>query len=114
MAVTVHLTWDAKSDIAYLYLRPLAPGDIIGPTLFCEQDWAFNGNVRVDFLPADGRLVGFEIEQASTALPTELLAGAERNDGRHAFDRLTERFEPVVRAMRQPGRRRNARRKRMD
>ena len=79
----MRLTYDATTDVAYLFLRPLAQGEPIGPTLLLETDHAFAGAVALDFGFLDGRVVGLEFQAASACLPAELLAAAERIDGRH-------------------------------
>jgi uncharacterized protein YuzE len=87
----MRLTYDATTDVAYLSLRPLAQAEPIGPTLLLETDRAFAGFVALDFSLADGRAVGLEFQRASACLPAELLATAERTDGRTLADRLGER-----------------------
>ena len=67
-------------------------GECVGPTLLLETDRAFAGFVALDFSLADGRAVGLEFQRASACLPAELLATAERRDGRSLEDRLAERF----------------------
>ena len=79
----MRLSYDATTDVAYLSLRPLAQGEPVGPTLLLETDHAFAGFVALDFSLADGRAVGLEFQRASACLPAELLATAERRDGRH-------------------------------
>lgn len=78
----MHLTYDATTDTAYLALRPVGPAEPLGPTLLVEPDRDFAGVVAVDFSLADGRIVGLEFQLASACLPAELLARAERTDGR--------------------------------
>lgn len=80
----LRLTWDATTDVAYLSLRPAAPGTRLGPTLLVEPDPAFPGLVALDFCEGDGRVLGLEFLDASRCLPPELLAAAERVDGEHA------------------------------
>ena len=46
----------------------------------------------MDFGLIDGRVVGFEFQMASSCLPAELPAAAERSDGRSVSDRLGERI----------------------
>ncbi len=92
MSVSLKLTWDATVDVAYLTLRPTGPTDILGPTLLLEPDRAFAGVVALDFGLGDGRAVGLEFQMASACLPAELLAQAERTDGRSVSDRLEERI----------------------
>ena len=79
----MRLTYDVTTDVAYLSLRPVANGEPVGPTLLLETDDAFAGFVALDFSLADGRAVGLEFQRASACLPAELLATAERVDGRH-------------------------------
>lgn len=88
----MHLTYDARTDMAYLELRATAPGDVIGPALILEHDRAFPGVVIADFTLIDGVLVGFEFQFASLCLPAELLATAERIDGQHLGRRFGERI----------------------
>jgi len=88
----MHLTYDARTDMAYLQLRSTGPGDVIGPALLLENDRAFHGVVIADFTLIDGCLVGFEFSYASLCLPAELLATAERIDGQHAVRRFGERI----------------------
>lgn len=92
MSVSLKLTWDATVDVAYLTLRPTGPADVLGPTLLLEHDRAFAGAVALDFGLLDGRAVGFEFQRASACLPAELLAQAERSDGRSVTDRLEARI----------------------
>jgi uncharacterized protein YuzE len=88
----MHLTYDAKTDMAYLQLRSTGPGDVIGPALILEHDIAFHGVVIADFTLIDGCLVGFEFSFASLCLPAELLAKVERIDGQHLGRRFGERI----------------------
>ena len=76
-------TYDATTDVAYLALRSTGPADVLGPTLLLENDRDFPGVVALDFGLLDGRVVGLEFQAASACLPAELLAAAERIDGRH-------------------------------
>ena len=92
MSVSLKLTYDATVDVAYLTLRPTGPADVLGPTLLLEHDRAFAGAVAMDFGLIDGRVVGFEFQMASSCLPAELSAAAERSDGRSVSDRLGERI----------------------
>jgi uncharacterized protein YuzE len=91
-SMPLHLTYDAKSDIAYLQLRSTGPADVIGPALFLEKDRAFPHLVIADFTLIDGRLVGFELHHASECLPAGLLAAAERIDGQNMARRFGERI----------------------
>lgn len=85
----MRLTYDATTDVAYLELRPLDAGDVMGPALLLEPDRAFHAMVIADFVELDGMLVGLEFVRASRCLPAALLATAERIDGRN----LAHRFE---------------------
>ena len=76
-------TYDATTDVAYLALRSTGPADVLGPTLLLENDRDFPGVVALDFGLLDGRVVGLEFQMASACLPADLLAAAERIDGRH-------------------------------
>jgi uncharacterized protein YuzE len=109
-----HLTYDATTDVAYLSLRPLAQGELVGPTLLLETDRGFAGFVALDFSLADGRAVGVEFQRASACLPAELLASAERTDGRSLANRFDERvgrrLDAQLRAL--SGRQRQNRRRR--
>ncbi len=87
----MRLTHDATTDVAYLSLRAVRPGELLGPTLLVEPDREFPGAVGLDFSLADGRAVGLEFQLASACLPAELLAGAERADGENLQRRLEER-----------------------
>ncbi|HEX9044206.1 MAG TPA: DUF2283 domain-containing protein [Candidatus Limnocylindrales bacterium] len=90
LADSLSLTYDAVTDVAYLALRSTGPADELGPTLLLmERDPGFGGNVALDFALADGRVVGFEFARASACLPAELIAGANRIDGRH-LERISE------------------------
>jgi hypothetical protein len=82
MSVSLNLTYDATVDVAYLTLRTTGPADVLGPTLLLENDRAFAGAVAMGFGLLDGRAVGFEFQMASACLAVELLAQAERSDGR--------------------------------
>jgi len=88
----MRLTYDATTDVAYLSLRPLAQGELLGPTLLLENDREFPGAVALDFSLADGRVIGLEFQMASACLPVELLATAERRDGEGLADRFAERL----------------------
>ena len=79
----MRLTYDATTDVAYLSFRATGPADVLGPTLLLEHDRDFAGAVALDFGVLDGRVVGLEFQAASACLPVELLAAAERIDGRH-------------------------------
>lgn len=92
MPISLHLAWDAETDVAYLTLRPTGPGDILGPTLLLEHDIAFRGAVAMDFRLLDGVVAGFEFQRASECLPAELLAQAQRTDGRS----IEARFEARI------------------
>jgi len=92
MSVSLNLTYDATVDVAYLTLRTTGPADVLGPTLLLENDRAFAGGVAMGFGLLDGRAVGFEFQMASACLPVELLAQAERSDGRSVSDRLGARI----------------------
>jgi uncharacterized protein YuzE len=92
MPSSLRLTYDATTDVAYLALRPTGPADLLGPTLLVEPDRSFPGVVAMDFALEDGRVVGFEFQMASATLPAELLARAERVDGRGVSDRFAERI----------------------
>jgi uncharacterized protein YuzE len=87
----MRLTYDATTDVAYLALRAVRSGELLGPTLLVEPDREFPGAVALDFSQVDGRVVGLEFQMASVCLPAELLATAERTDGRSIVDRLDER-----------------------
>lgn len=88
---SMRLTYDATTDVAYLSLRPLRAGELLGPTLLVEPDPDFPGGVALDFSAEDGRVVGFELQLASACVPSELLATAERTDGRSVASRFDER-----------------------
>jgi uncharacterized protein YuzE len=97
----MRLTYDATTDVAYLSLRDVYPNEPLGPTLFVEADREFPGFVALDFSLTDGRVVGLEFQMASACLPAELLATANRRDGKNAEERLDER---VLRRLRKnPG-----------
>lgn len=88
----MRLTYDATTDVAYLELRRLAPGEALGPNLLLGADRAFHALVIADFTEADGMLVGFELVRASTCLPPAVLSTAERIDGRNLGERLLVRL----------------------
>jgi hypothetical protein len=92
----LHLSYDSRSDIAYLQLRSTGPADVIGPALFLEKDRAFPNLVIADFTLIDGCLVGFEFHSASECLPAELLATAERIDGQNLARRFGERVARLL------------------
>lgn len=93
-------TYDATADVAYLTLRPLRAGELLGPTLLLENDPDFPGAVALDFSLEDGDAVGLEFQAASRSVPAPLLAAAERDDGQNALRRLEER---VLRRLAAPG-----------
>lgn len=86
------LTCDATTDVAYLSLRQLRPGEPLGPTLLLEPDPVFPGAVALDFSLDDGCAVGLEFRIASACLPAALLATAERTDGTSFLQRFEERI----------------------
>lgn len=93
----LHLTWDAKTDVAYLQLRQTGPADVIGPALILETDGRFFPHLVIaDFTLIDGCLVGFEFHTASACLPAELLATAERIDGQNLSRRFGERIARLL------------------
>jgi hypothetical protein len=92
MEDSVHLVYDARTDVAYLRLRRLRPDELLGPTLLLETDPEFPGTLALDFSLDDGRVVGLELGMASLCVPAELLAAAERADGTNAERRLEERI----------------------
>jgi uncharacterized protein YuzE len=103
----MRLTYDATTDVAYLSLRAVRPSELLGPTLLVEPDHEFAGFVALDFSLADGRAVGLEFQRASACMPAELLATAERRDGRSLGDRFDERVGRRLAAeLRAPGGRR--------
>ncbi len=90
------LTYDAKTDVAYLQLRATGPADVMGPALILETDGSFPQLVIADFTLIDGLLVGFEFHDASECLPAELLASAERIDGQNLARRFGERIARLL------------------
>lgn len=90
----MRLSYDATTDVAYLSLHPVRPGEVLGPTLLLETDRDFPGAVALDFSQDDGRVIGLEFQMASACLPAELLATAERTDGRSLENRFDERVAP--------------------
>jgi uncharacterized protein YuzE len=104
--MAIRLTYDARTDVAYLRFRETSLNDVMGPALILEKDWAFNQLVIADFRLIDGALVGFEFLGASEYLPAELLATAERIDGENANRRFGERIVPLLRhGLPEPGKR---------
>jgi uncharacterized protein YuzE len=101
---SMRLTYDATTDVAYLSLRLLRAGELLGPTLLVEPDHDFPGAVALDFSAEDGRVVGFELQLASACVPPELLATAERTDGCSVAARFDERVaRRLAAALRLPG-----------
>ena len=94
----MRLTWDASTDVAYLSLRPVRPGEMLGPTLLLENDRDFPGSVALDFSQVDGRAIGLEFQMASACLPAVLLAAAGRTDGRSLAARFDQRVAPHLAA----------------
>lgn len=90
----MRLTYDATTDVAYLVLRDVRPGERLGPTLLLESDRDFPGAVALDFSEEDGRAVGVEFQLASACLPAPLLATAARTAGRSVAARFQERIAP--------------------
>jgi uncharacterized protein YuzE len=106
----MRLTYDATTDVAYLSLHAVRPDELLGPTLLLEHDHEFPGAVALDFPRTDGRVVGLEFQMASACLPADLLATAERTDGRSLADRFDERVGRQLAAqLRAPGGRRGRR-----
>lgn len=68
-----------------------------------ESDREFHGSVAMDFALDDGRIIGFEIGKASACLPAELLARAERIDGRHLDVIVEKRIRPAFRRYNETG-----------
>ena len=66
----MRLSYDATTDVAYLSLRAVLPGELLGPTLLVEPDCEFPGAAALDFSRADGRVVGLEFQMASACLPS--------------------------------------------
>jgi len=107
MPLSLTLSYDAEVDVAYLTLRQLARGELLGPTLLLEHDRDFPGAVALDFGAVDGRAVGLEFQMASACLPAELLVGAARTDGQSLAARFDERVGRRFAAeLRAPGGRR--------
>lgn len=92
MTASIRVTYDATVDAAYIYLRKPRLWDRLGPTLLCERDPETPTWVNVDVDAFTGRIAGIEVLGAWAALPAELLADAERIDGRHAATRCAERL----------------------
>jgi uncharacterized protein YuzE len=59
---TMHVHYDPEVDIALLVIEP-------GPAVSEEHDWGL-----IDRDPDDAHLMGFEIWEATTNLPPELVA----------------------------------------
>ncbi|MGC8635375.1 MAG: hypothetical protein ACP5VP_12120 [Candidatus Limnocylindrales bacterium] len=100
MPVTLRLTLDRRTDVAYLHLAATAPGGVLGPTLLLEPDDLCPGAVAMDVRAADRVFVGFEFQIASACLPAELLVRAARIDGGHLEQRLHARAEPLLQGVR--------------
>ena len=98
----LRLTYDAFTDVAYLTVTATGPTDLLGPSLRVEDDAQFAGVVSVDFHVSDGRLVGLEFQSASTCLPADWLAAAERIDGEHLSRRIEQRISRRLRWDRLP------------
>lgn len=88
----MRLTYDAKTDVAYLEIRLQGSDEALGPALLLEPDRAFRGLVIADFVERDEMLVGFEFVRASRCLPSGVLAAAERIDGRNLGERSKARL----------------------
>jgi hypothetical protein len=97
LTMELRLTYDAVTDVAYLTVAGTGPTDILGPALHLEDDAQFAGVVSLDFHVNDGRLVGLEFQSASTCLPPDWLASAERIDGEHLARRIERRISRRLR-----------------
>ena len=72
----MRVTHDAGADIAYLYLKPIRPGESARQHVV-EDEATPAGDVILDF-DEDDRLIGIEFLTASKQLPPELLERAEK------------------------------------
>ena len=70
----MRVTYDRIVDAAYVYLVPIAEGQV-SKTYPCDPN-EVRGQINLDF-DSSGRLVGLEILDASRLLPLELLREAE-------------------------------------
>jgi uncharacterized protein YuzE len=72
----VRVTYDAKVDMAYIYLREIEAGGVATTVPGWPDSEAFG--INLDFA-ADGTLVGIEVSGASGRLPPDILAAAQRH-----------------------------------
>lgn len=86
------LTYNPRTDVAYLSLRDAGSHDVLGPPLEVELSEFVRGGVLMDFTFAEGLVAGFEFSPASLVLPAALLAAAERSDA----DDLSNRPQVVM------------------
>jgi uncharacterized protein YuzE len=70
----MRIRYDASVDMAYIYLREIAPGGVATTVPGWPDTEAFGINLDFD---ADGGLVGIDVSAASRRLPAELLVEAE-------------------------------------
>lgn len=68
------ITYDKSADAAYIYLTQLAPGSVKN-TYHCSMS-EVDGMINLDF-DAESTLVGIEVLEAKTKLPSDLLTHAE-------------------------------------
>ncbi len=74
----MRITYDRSADAAYIYLQDAIPPGGVKRTYPCDPSQV-NGAIHLDF-DAAGRLVGIEVLDASSKLPTDLLGEAEPSD----------------------------------
>ena len=62
------LKYDKESDAAYIHLKEVGPGEVVGT----QGDWP----IHID-ITKDGTVVGIEIMDASTILTQQVLESGE-------------------------------------
>lgn len=67
----MRLTYDEDADAAYLYVAEGIPSSGVSKTYACDPR-EIEGMINLDF-DSEGRLLGIEILDASTLLPSEAL-----------------------------------------
>jgi len=72
---SMRVEYDEQADMAYIYLREIEPGGVASTAPGWPGTEAFGVNLDFD---AEGQLIGIEVDAASSRLPAELLATAER------------------------------------
>lgn len=69
--IDTFIEYDVEADAAYVYVTKIGAGEAVEQVVL-EDDQLPGGELIID-LDNQGRLLGFELLSASTALPSKLL-----------------------------------------